>query len=74
MADSQQQSQQNQEPPAEPTPEEAKKQFWAEFHTELDTWFNKKRDELRSNSTSRAGGRTTLPSLIADAFFGKPKD
>ena len=51
--------------------------FWSK-HKEhmtgiLDEWFEKKKGELRQAGTSRSGGRTTLPGMLANIMFGPEK-
>ena len=75
MADKQE-NQPEQQP--ELTPEQAEEKFWGK-HKEvttgiLDEWFEKKREEFRGRSTSRAGGRATIPSIFADILFGPAKE
>jgi hypothetical protein len=59
----------------EPDTEEAEKKFWERFHVEIGTAIDKKVEEFRTTSTSRNGGRTTLPGAIANLFWPaeKPK-
>lgn len=51
--------------------------FWGEHKTRtrgiLDEWFEDKKKELREMGTSRTGGRTTLPGLLANIMFGPEK-
>lgn len=65
------------DPPADPGPEDQEKAYWdkfgAEFDNRLNAWFDKKREEFRGPSTSRSGGRTTLPGILADLIFGPEK-
>jgi hypothetical protein len=63
-----------QTPPApEGTEDEAETKFWTRFHVEVGTAIDKKVEEFRGTGTSRTGGRTSLPSILAEAFLGKPK-
>lgn len=51
-------------------------EFWNKFDKRLDSWFDRKVGELRRNpptGTSRGPKRTTLPSIVADLFFGPEK-
>ena len=65
------------DPSAEKTPEQVEEEFWAKHKTAtvgiLDEWFEKKKEELRTVGTSRSGGRTSLPGIIANIMFGEPK-
>ena len=56
----------------EPDPKAAEEAYWGTFETKLDAWFEKKKGELMAGRTSRTG-RPTLPSVIADLFFGPEK-
>lgn len=51
----------------------AENKFWDEHKTRtkalLDEWFEEKVKTAKGNSDSRNGGRSTLPSLLADVFF-----
>lgn len=53
----------------------AEETFWKKFDervgNNLDSWFEKKRKELRENATSRNGGRMSLPRVLAE-FMGGP--
>lgn len=68
------------EPQADPktdTSTEEESSFWDKFESHLDTWFDGKVAKMREEhkgSSSRNGGRTTLPIFLADVIFGKPKD
>lgn len=61
------------EPPAEPTPEDVEKKYWETLESRLDAWLDKRIEKARTTSTSRTGGRTSLPSILFDAFMGSSK-
>ena len=52
-------------------------QFWAKLDKRLEEGIDRalsKRDKARQQpGTSRNGGRTSLPSILADLVFGPPK-
>lgn len=65
-------------PDPTPNPDEVEAKYWATFEEKLggklDTWFEGKMDEIRKTTTSRTGGRTTIPGLFANLIFGPEKD
>lgn len=62
-----------QDPAPEPSQEDQEKVFWEKFQSHLDTWFDGKVKQYRQQGTGRTG-RTSLPGLFADMFFGPEKD
>jgi hypothetical protein len=61
------------DPATDPTPpsqEEVEKDFFDKMEARLDTWFDKKVDKYRTTGTARMG-KTTLPEIVANMFFGK---
>jgi hypothetical protein len=62
-----------QTPPAPEGTDEAENKFWEKFDLKIGEAIDRKVEEFRQTGTSRTGGRTSLPSIIAEAFLGKPK-
>lgn len=58
---------------SEKTAEQLESEFLDRMMGRMDTWFDNKVKSFRTNSTSR-NGRTSLPSVLADIVFGKPKE
>lgn len=69
--------QQNNDPDKQEPEKDEAEAFWT-THAEktrgiLDAWFEDKKKELRDMGTSRTGGRTTLPGMLANIMFGPEK-
>lgn len=64
-------------PQGDPPKDEGANAFWGEHEKRtrgiLDAWFEDKKKEFREQGTSRTGGRTTLPKIIAEMMFGPEK-
>jgi hypothetical protein len=70
-----QQTQNQPEPQSpDPSPEDREKAFWDKLTSTIDSRFDAAVERHRKPGTSRSGGRTTISSLVADLFFGPPKD
>jgi hypothetical protein len=59
------------EPPAEPSGEAEEAAFWTRLDERIEAGVNKVIDDRikTAGSSSRNGGRTTLPKIMADLLF-----
>jgi hypothetical protein len=59
------------DPPANDDPEAG---FWAKLDERIDAGISRGIEKHVKPGTSRNGGRTTLPGVLADLMFGKQAD
>lgn len=64
-----------QDPPKDPD-DETEKAFWSKLgkliDDRVDAGIGRAIEKYRVTGSSRNGGRTTLPGIMADLMFGKP--